>query len=76
MNIVDVVLAKQFFAPRDEKWQDFDHVESRRVLLRLCAFLLILAANVIELEITGQGVSRSPSRYEVGIACLELRRNP
>ncbi|YCI06048.1 hypothetical protein M1D34_28785 (plasmid) [Ensifer sp. D2-11] len=62
MNIVEVVLAKQIFAPRDERCQNFDHVESRRVLLRLCAFLPILAATFIALEITGRGESGSPIR--------------
>jgi hypothetical protein len=62
MNIVEVVLAKQIFTPRGENWQNSDHVESRRVLLRLCAFLPILAATVIALEISGRGESGSRQR--------------
>ncbi|WEX89718.1 hypothetical protein PZN02_005030 [Sinorhizobium garamanticum] len=53
MNIVDVILAKQAFARGHEKWQNFDPMEMRRLLLRLCIILPVLAAAIGSLEIGG-----------------------
>ncbi|WP_026619991.1 hypothetical protein M728_002880 [Ensifer sp. WSM1721] len=66
MNIADVVLAKQAFARCHDKWQKFDPMEIRRLLLRLCIFLPILAATIGSLEIAGSrnfAVARSDTTY-------------
>ncbi|WEX73944.1 hypothetical protein PYH37_001304 [Sinorhizobium numidicum] len=54
MTIIELVLASQIGVRRTEKRKiDLDHIESHRVLLRICAFLPVLVATVVALEIAG-----------------------
>lgn len=70
MNIVDVALAKQAFARGHEKWQNFDPLEMRRLLLRLCIFVPVLAAIIGSFEIAGASnpkVARSDATQELAL---------
>ncbi|MCA1369078.1 hypothetical protein I6F15_16945 [Bradyrhizobium sp. BRP14] len=70
MNIVEVVVAKQVFMRRQDKLQNFDPAEIRRLLLRLCIFLPVLAATIGSLEIAGSSnpkVARSDAAQELAL---------